>query len=522
MATSTARAQAWNDGAPSRTQHLCWQGIFPAIPEDLAWVYTGFQGYPRVNETYYVRVVVAGLGCSGMWAIPEIRLPPNTALAIDAAHPIRCYLGNFGAEQPLTDNSCPSSLSSFTTIGGGFIGIPPAIQPYWPVPAGKALRIEVPVKSSTQLFGIGSANDFVLGGAQLLDNSPGNPSPVYNAPPPGYSSGIPSSGAWQGVFVGPAGTASFPTNPQITFAEPSATIQSVSGTNLTVQLAARAYFVDCFCDSNRSPAPGITCQNPYPGSGPESCCFVGGNVQRNVVFTMYPANPAIPDVLVGEGGFAQSVSTEPPSTNVFYSFSAAEYGVEYEYNYAPIPGALYYAAGPQCASTGNPPGSTPPRRVTFADPAAPVTYNLLTNVDGEGSVTLDPAGGVYDPGATVTATATADAGYAFTGWRVGSAASGSTNPYAIAVNSDVSLIAVFESTASSDDGASGGGDGDPSGSDAPADGDTTSGGDAPGRGGDPADSEDGGCNAAGPAIVELIILAGATLFCRRRPPASRQ
>ena len=257
----TARAQVWNDGSPSRTQHLCWQGIYPAIQEDLAWVYAGFQGYPRVGETYYVRVMVGGLGCSGMWVNPEIRLPPNTQLAVDGSHPIRCFLGNFGAEQQITDGNCPTTLSSYTTIGGGFIGIPPQLQPYWPLPQGKALRIEIPVVSSTQLSGIASANDFVLGGAELLDNSPGNPTVTYNAPPGGYSTGIPSSGAWQGVFVGPAGGAAYPTNAQFTFAEPSAQLVGGASTGMRARLFARAYFTGCFS------GPGHHLPEPLPRLG---------------------------------------------------------------------------------------------------------------------------------------------------------------------------------------------------------------------------------------------------------------
>ncbi len=478
-------------------------------------MYAGFQGYPRVGETYYVRVMVGGLGCSGMWVNPEIKLPPNTQLAIDASHPIRCFLGNFGAEQQITDGNCPTSIGSYTRIGGGFIGIPPQLQGYWPLPQGKGLRIEIPVVSSTQLFGIGSANDFVLGGAEFVDNSPGNPSLIYNAPPGGYSTGIPSSGAWQGVFVGPQ-AASYPTNPYFTFAEPSAQLVPGAAVGLRARLFARGYFTGCFCDSNQNrPLTVPACQNPYPGSGAPSCCLVSGVVQRSLVFNMAPV--VGPDDTSAVGGAATPGGSDPQYEDVYYDFDNIRYGDEYEYNYAPLPGALYYDAGAECASTGNPPAATPPRRVRFEDPAAPVKYNLLANVAGEGSVTLDPAGGVYDPGTIVTATATADAGHSFTGWRVGSASSGSTNPYAIAVTTDVSLVAEFTADAPADDGGPTGGDGGgPSGGDGPT------GGDGPSGTNDPNESEADGCNAAGPAIMELIILAGATLFCRKRPPAPRQ
>lgn len=506
---ATARAQAWNDGSPSRTRHLCWQGIYPAIPEDLAWVYAGFQGYPRVGEVYYVRVMVAGLGCSGAWVNPEIRLPPNTVTAVDPAHPIRCYLGDFSTTQPLSDGSCPATLSSYTSIGGGFIGIPPATQEYWPLPTGKVLRIEIPVVSSAPLNGIGGANDFVLGGAQFLDNSPGNPIPSYNAPPAGYTSGIPASGAWQGVFVAPAAV-SYPTNAYFTFGEPSAELVPGGGAGLRARIYARAYFSNCFCDSNRYPLQGVVCQNPYPGSGAEQCCYSGGVIQRNVLFNMEPVVP--PDNLVGVGGALTTSGSNPQYQDAYFDFDGVAYGLEYVYNYTPVAGALYDNTGAGCAATGNPPAASAQRSVTFRDPSAPTTYNLLTNVDGGGSVTLDPDGGVYAPGIVVIATATADTGYTFTGWRVDNASSGSSNPYAMTVNSDASLIAVFEAAAPTDDGGPTGGDGGPGAGDGPAGGDSGPGGsnenDDPGS--------DGGCNAAGPAIVELAVLAGALLLCRKR------
>src|SRR4030067_260049 len=52
-------------------------------------------------------------------------------------------------------------------------------------------------------------------------------------------------------------------------------------------------------------------------------------------------------------------------------------------------------------------------------PFAQNVYTLTVNVDGPGSVTLDPVGGSYVSGTVVDLTALADAGWSFAGWGGG-------------------------------------------------------------------------------------------------------
>ncbi len=70
-----------------------------------------------------------------------------------------------------------------------------------------------------------------------------------------------------------------------------------------------------------------------------------------------------------------------------------------------------------------------------------VQYTFETNIDGNGSITLDPEGGVYDAFTDVTATAVADSGYVFSYWT--GDVSGSTNPTTLSVISNRSLTAHF-------------------------------------------------------------------------------
>ena len=75
---------------------------------------------------------------------------------------------------------------------------------------------------------------------------------------------------------------------------------------------------------------------------------------------------------------------------------------------------------------------------TFTETAQ---YTLTATTTGNGTVTFDPVGGTYHVGQTVVATATADAGWAFSEWT--GAISGTTNPYSVIVNSNTAISAVF-------------------------------------------------------------------------------
>jgi len=68
-------------------------------------------------------------------------------------------------------------------------------------------------------------------------------------------------------------------------------------------------------------------------------------------------------------------------------------------------------------------------------------FNLATNVNGSGSVTLDPPGGVYDSLTTVTLTATPDPGYVFSGWS--GDLTGAANPDSVVMDTVKSVTATF-------------------------------------------------------------------------------
>ena len=69
------------------------------------------------------------------------------------------------------------------------------------------------------------------------------------------------------------------------------------------------------------------------------------------------------------------------------------------------------------------------------------TFTLTVSGVGNGSVALDPPGGVYDSSTVVRLTATAEAGWRFSGWS--GAVTGNSNPLQVGLSSDLALTAHF-------------------------------------------------------------------------------
>ena len=64
------------------------------------------------------------------------------------------------------------------------------------------------------------------------------------------------------------------------------------------------------------------------------------------------------------------------------------------------------------------------------------------DIVGSGSVTLDPAGGIYNEGTAVQLTAVAAGGWEFSGWS-GGGLSGSANPETVVMSADTTVTATF-------------------------------------------------------------------------------
>ncbi len=134
---------------------------------------------------------------------------------------------------------------------------------------------------------------------------------------------------------------------------------------------------------------------------------------------------------VGSG----SISLNPPGGN--YSP-----GTNVELTANPDPGWIFDSWSGDVSGTQNPINLTmnADKSVTATFTQVP-TYTLTINTNGSGSVTLDPPGGTYTEGTTVTVTATPAIGWEFDGWT--GSQNTTANPTTILMNGNKSLTANF-------------------------------------------------------------------------------
>jgi hypothetical protein len=146
----------WYNGAIAYSTVINCASIILGNPysEAGAGTYTGFQAdlatnQPGPNQTYYIHIVVAGIGnpCPGTLVYPEISLPANTAFAFDATHPMYCFYDSSAVACP------PQLLPSPYHPGAYSIPGDPKYGNTWPLAQGHFLEFRMPVKSSTSLSG---------------------------------------------------------------------------------------------------------------------------------------------------------------------------------------------------------------------------------------------------------------------------------------------------------------------------------------------------------------------------------
>ncbi len=488
LGSSPAFAQAgWNDGSFSRLQHICNQFVAQTV-EDLAWTWVGYQGQPKSGDVYYVRIAVGALGCSGAFVLPELKLPRKTQFAITAQTPIRCFMSGMGGQgrTQLTDGSCPSQPylghypydnGNFPNANGSgypnnFFSFPPTSQPYWPL-YQRILYIEVPVKTTLApadppLSGFAS-NDYLLGAANVLDNNPGGPAVQWDGHPSNYSGNtIPSTGAWQGVFLSQGAS----TVTRLAYPEPSARNVSMSSAETHVHV----FNADCvnpkqvamnllYGDGGDTGPEAVD-----PGAGGSGCGPVDG----------------------GQDCYLRWIQLKP--------------NTEY----------LWWAEFPAGSTTNCGSVQVDPAKKRFRTPggATSTKYAVLVTQEGPGTVALNPPGGIYSPTVMLELTATPSPGARFDGWKVDGVAQAGPNPLVLSVDAEHVIIARF----SSPDGGSAA-DGGSTGSDAGSNPTPDAGGSDNGDGGTaPGGGNKGcGCNGGGAQLAALAALALALLGRRRAP-----
>jgi hypothetical protein len=251
---------------------------------------------------------------------------------------------------------------------------------------------------STQVLSGIASNDYLLGAVNVLHNNPGGAASDWDGHALSYNGfGLPSPGAWQGVFV----NAGAYTAPRISYPEPSSSnvTQTTADTLVYVYNAAcvqpnRVAF-DLFLEDTVTDPPGAL--------------FAGGGCS-----------------LLGDGG-----------SSCYASWSGLQPDTTYAFRAYFLPSDIAFCnPQPSQADSGWKFFRTPP-------PPGAVRYTLLATADGNGTVQLSPGGGSYAPATLVTATAVPSGGASFSHWSLDGGGTSTANPLQLTVNAPRNLVAHF-------------------------------------------------------------------------------
>lgn len=401
---------------------------------------------PKVGDVYYVAIDVTGIGntCAGIYADVNMILPANTSLAVSSQHPVLCYLGLPRASSFTRDTGdCPQSLP--LGIHGYSLDPVHANPPFWPLPQGGTVEIQVPVVSSAPLNGTSQLHGYV----QLADGE-FDPTLVPNLV----------------TIVDPAAT---PAAQQIgiTYADPTSITSNTfesgppyPGTT-TVKMTGFIW--------NQSNTGNAWVELAYPDSAGDcsnpKTPFV---VPRTEVITTL-ANPDSKVDVTIQNLFPGVAYCWRLSSNITSGPTGSYYG-NWEYfvtagaynpNLAGVPPAATPTGTPLCSSNGS--GCSTSNCTLGSNCAGGggvggLSHMLHITVGGTGSGRVTGAGGIACPGTcarsyprsaspNVTLTATPAAGSRFTGWS-GGGCSG-TGTCTVKMNADQSVTATFSPPAPS-------------------------------------------------------------------------
>lgn|GEM_PF-6668598 len=167
-------------------------------------------GFPAVNQTTYVHLVIYGLGnaCSGQYFVPSIGWDA-AGIQFDQTQPIYC----FNTDGQVTGADCPQWGNSLVQPGAGpggtlkYYANNPTKGYMWPLPQGKAWEFQFPVKATSaqtnatihSFFEMADGNDNVTLSptASLYTFGAGTPTSVQYSSP----STLPMALAPDGVTV---------------------------------------------------------------------------------------------------------------------------------------------------------------------------------------------------------------------------------------------------------------------------------------------------------------------------------
>jgi hypothetical protein len=435
-------AASWQEGPLVESQNIdCITGDVEQEAGAYLSYYADPANPPQVGQVYYIGVDLAGIGdpcAGGEYASVNLIMPPGTAPAISASHPVKCYM-NLGKGWGNVAQNCPQSLP----IGPYGYQVNPinSNPPFWPLAPGVLAEIQIPVVSTQPL--IGTSSQLLQGYIQLADGQD-NPtltpqlSMIVNPAGAQNTSGGNGTGGSQVGILYP--------NPSVTSnvqqANKSVTVGIlgyVKNNSNPGHVVAQDAVADAAGDCSNPPSilyttPQVSLQNPqtqisgsltglYPDvaycwrivatvtSGPQAGTYYG-NWQYFVTTGSYLSPP---------------LSGEPPQANP----PAAATGCSSNGS-----GCTTSSCTSQCTTTLSPAGAGPGMTVTLAGPGSGSVS------DGKFIACPTKCTATYLKGAKVTLTATPAAGSTFAGWS-GGGCSG-TGPCTVTMSAAQLVTATFD------------------------------------------------------------------------------
>ncbi len=146
-----AASAGWQSGPLVESQdNNCITGDVEYEAGSYLSYYTDPANPPKAGDVYYVAIDLTGIGntCAGIYADINLITPSGTAPAVSATHPVLCYLGLPNASSFTRDTQdCPQNLQ--LSSHGYSLDPLHANPPFWPIPQGGTVEIQVPVVSTT-------------------------------------------------------------------------------------------------------------------------------------------------------------------------------------------------------------------------------------------------------------------------------------------------------------------------------------------------------------------------------------
>ena len=156
-ASPAAAEPTWYDGSSENsTVPLCFSGTPATGVVGKAWLQADPAAPTRVGDVFYASVTAGtvGSGCVDPFVDPEVILPAGVELAVSAQQPIRCYSDDIttGARTEVTP---AQGCGQAPTRGFHGLQLLNTSRPdgLWPLPAGKAIDIWFPLRSTRPLAG---------------------------------------------------------------------------------------------------------------------------------------------------------------------------------------------------------------------------------------------------------------------------------------------------------------------------------------------------------------------------------